>query len=568
MDSPQQRIPSRVERYAPLVAGLCIALPNVLFHYPPMVDLPHHEGMVALLRGIHDPTVVPEGVYQLNIGHSNQLFYFVAWLLSFAFGVELACKVVVAVTLVAILLAGARLAAYLDASRWVALLLAPVAIGWLYLWGMIANLMGLAALLAMLPTLDRLSERPSLRTALAAVGGAVLVYECHELMLILYAGAALIFAAGHVLRPRETLLRLVPFLAALGISVGEQVWTARIITPTVARTTSLWAPVTRKIFVIDGTLYWGHEPQFLIPLTALTLLALLLILLARLQVKAQRVRLGPREFIHRYRFELFGGACFLLYLGLPMNVHGATMVYHRFLAPAYAVLVVCLAPRGAMATLRPLTCIVLASLTIGALFIMLPLMADVSTSAGDLDKLMAKMGANNAVACLDLGPNPNQVRNATVGSMGARVLTARGGRLLLSFAVSPISPVIFSPQYDWDEPHKRMMFDHFALRPAHDFTRFRYLLIHTASARLALGVAMALAPQATLVESAGDWSLFESKLQTVPLKSVDVPLPVPAPESLGHLLRAMGTGPASPLNEYDLPQKPEPNRRQDGARSE
>src|SRR5207302_8182274 len=107
------------------------------------------------------------------------------------------------------------------ASRLSALVMAPIAVGWIFSWGLVANLIGLACLLALLPTLDRLAESPTPRRAAWAVAGAVLLYFAHEAMLIVYAGSALFFAACRRVTLRETALRLSP-LAAAGVMVFVQ----------------------------------------------------------------------------------------------------------------------------------------------------------------------------------------------------------------------------------------------------------------------------------------------------------------------------------------------------------
>ena len=542
----QPRTVGAVERFAPLVAGLCLALPTVAFRYPPMVDLPYHQGLVAILRHFDDPALFPPGLYLRNLGHCNQLFYFLSWALSYVCGVELACKIVAGATIVAILMSAARLAAYLDGSRWVALLLGPVALGWLYYWGLIANLMGVAALLAMLPTLDRLAERPTGRRALAAMGGCLLMYETHELMLIVYAGAALVFAAGHELRGRDTTLRILPFFGCLALTAIDHLWTTHIATPIIGRSTVVWGSLGRKLYTIPGALFGGQEPPLLYSTTALSALALALLLTSRVKASASFPR-SAREAVHRYRFELFALACFALYLALPSNVHGATIVYHRFIGPAYAVFVVCSSARGTAARVRTTTALVTAALPLAALFTLFPIIADVSSTARDVDKLIAEMQPESSVAMLDLGPTPKQPRNSTNLTLGARVLTAHGGRMLFAFAISPVAPALYAPRYDWDEPLRRTMFDHFAFSPAHDFTRFRYLLIHTTSAALTIGVTVAVAPEARFVDTAGDWTLFESNLATAPLLSADVPLPSPRPETLRERLNKLMSRGEAPL---------------------
>ncbi len=520
---------------APVIAGLIVAVPTVLFRYPPMVDLPLHEQAVAILRHLHDPAIFPPGLYIRNLGHSNQLFYLLSLAASYVIGVEPACKLVAAAAVFSIPVAGGRLAAHLGASRWVAVLLAPVALGWLYFWGLLANLLGLAALLALLPTLDDLAERPSARRAVGAILGVFVLYECHELLLILYAGASLIFAMGYRIDARATLWRVSPFFAAVAISLVEQVWVSRIITAEVSRVVPMNSPLLRKILVIPDVLFSKFDLIPYHPVACVSALSISLICAAAWRVRLPLSR-SPRELLHRFRFELFGLACFTIYLAMPVNIHGATLVCHRFLAPSYAILVICLAPRGPHAALGRLTRFALATTPIGMLLLTWPAFIDVGRSVEDMDKLLPQIEMGSAVAQLETGPRAPE-RPDAVASVSARVLTTRGGRMLFSFVESPIFPVMFAPEHEWDEPIKRMLFDHFKFCPSQDLTRFRYVLVHAQTAGMALATALAMRPEARLVDAAGEWTLFESKLPQRSLMSPDVPAEK-CPASLGARMQS------------------------------
>ncbi len=60
-----ERVPAseRLTRLAPALAGLALAIPIVVVRYPPMGDLAMHEGLVAIMRHLHDPSWVPQGLY-------------------------------------------------------------------------------------------------------------------------------------------------------------------------------------------------------------------------------------------------------------------------------------------------------------------------------------------------------------------------------------------------------------------------------------------------------------------------------------------------------------------------
>ena len=125
-----------------------------------MADLPLHEAVAALLRHWGDPTFVPPNVYELNLGHVNQLFYFLIAPLAFVVPIRhAATKIVVFGTLLFLPVSVARLADYLGVTRWVAVLIAPVGLGWLFFWGLLANLIALDLFFVALPTIDRFCHK-------------------------------------------------------------------------------------------------------------------------------------------------------------------------------------------------------------------------------------------------------------------------------------------------------------------------------------------------------------------------------------------------------------------------
>src|SRR5258708_18647436 len=119
-----------------------------------MADLPLHEASVGLLRHWSDPAFCPHDVYFVNLGHANQLFPLAVLAFSYVVPIAWASKIATAMTVALLPVGAARFADHVGAPRWTALLAAPVAVGWLFFWGLIQNLLGLAAPLALLPTID------------------------------------------------------------------------------------------------------------------------------------------------------------------------------------------------------------------------------------------------------------------------------------------------------------------------------------------------------------------------------------------------------------------------------
>jgi hypothetical protein len=205
----------RIERLAPWMAGLLLAAPILFFRYPPMGDLPMHEALVAILRHRHDPTWAPPGMYLVVAPQANQLFHFLAYALSFVFGTALACKLVVAGTVLFAPVAMGRLLGQLHVSRWPALLAGPIACGWMFRWGLVANLLGFTLFVFSLPLLERVAKHPSPRLVARAVGAAVLIFFAHESSALIFAMVASYFAVVRGGGLRATLARSVPVGATL-----------------------------------------------------------------------------------------------------------------------------------------------------------------------------------------------------------------------------------------------------------------------------------------------------------------------------------------------------------------
>jgi hypothetical protein len=138
-----------------LVAGVLLAVPVVIVPWPPSTDFSLHAGMVALLARRGDPTFAPPGLYELALGHTNQLFYLLAWPLALMTQAEVACRLVLAAIVAGTIVAAGHLATHLGRTRWAALAVAPAALGWSFYWGFAPQMLGLALWMAALPLLDR-----------------------------------------------------------------------------------------------------------------------------------------------------------------------------------------------------------------------------------------------------------------------------------------------------------------------------------------------------------------------------------------------------------------------------
>jgi hypothetical protein len=529
----------RMERLAPWIAGIVLALPVIIARYPPMTDMPHYEALVSILRHKNDASFFPPGLYVYNFGHPNQLFYFVAWPLSYVVPVPWACKLCIAATVVAISAAAGRLAAHLGASRWTALIVAPVALGWTFFWGLGTNLVGLAALLAMLPVLDRACEEPSGKNALKGVGAMVLLYFAHEAMMVTACVAVAIFAFVHLIRwdgIKRMVLRVLPAVAATAMWYAQIRYQKQLMSKAHFAFGTTHLPFKQNLVSLPGVLLGTHGQAAVYIVFGLGVLTAAVFAVSALRADEEKIPWKkPRQLLHRWRFQLFGLALLIAYFAMPFTINGATLVNQRFLAPAYAVLVLACAAGSALSAPR-LAKIFATVMPIGSLLIVWPEFADADRSYKELDTLLPLIEQNSSLCQLELGTSTvNRVFSAASG--GTRAVAVRGGRICYTFTDSTISPVMVNRDYQWNESLERLLFDTYKFRPSHDFTLYRYVVAHSPGGAIADVAIRAMEPDAKLVGRTGEWLLFESRLPTRPLLSPDVPLPDPKPPTLRKRMR-------------------------------
>jgi hypothetical protein len=546
----------RAESIVPWTAGVLFALPVLIAKYPPMADLPLHEASVGLWHHWGDARFAPPTVYFLNLGQANQLFSFLVFALAYVFPIAWASKLIVAGCLFALPLAAAHFSTYLGASRWPALLVAPLGLGWLFFWGLVQNILGLAALLWLLPVIDRFASRPTAKGLLATCTGMVLLHFAHQAMLIVACAALVMCSVGTTMRPKALALRASSLafcvaLVALGKAYASRVEGPRAVTTPPYRLTS----VLYKLETIPGVLFGGYDVYIRNLVMALALAPVVLFAIKRVQ------RREPSEGtlslrIHRWRFEWLAVVLFGVFLAAPITVRTTTLVYHRFLPPVWSLVAICAAARGAGAAARPLARALCTIVPVASLLIAWPSFADSDRVYRDLDAVMAPMQPGAAVMTLDLGPGPPRPRLwSPVNAMG-HIVAVLGGRSLYDYTISPVSPVAQRPNKQWTEPADRMAHDPFRMRPDWDLARFRYLLIATPKPSLAAAVTVALQDDARLLAAAGDWYLFESRLALVPIDANDAPLPTPHPASLRRKLRDLAAHREGPDPAADPPTEP------------
>jgi hypothetical protein len=446
---------------------------------------------------------------------------------------------------------GAKLADHLKRSRWSVVLLAPLALGFTYYWGLVGNLVGFAAFLGVLPAMDRSAASPSLRGLINTCALLMLTFFAHESVFMTATAFLAMLALAYPLDARKTTLRFVPVLFATLVAFLHQVWASRFYTGAIIDVPTGFTPLWEKIKVSPNVLFGSHDFAAQLMLTGLSLLAMTLLLIARLRSNDEALAPSPTSgthtdhplaraagFVLRYRFELTSFAFFIAYFVMPFNWRGATLLYERFMGPAWALLVICAGPRVATPRLAKITGAVV---PVAVLLVSWPQFADANATFENLDAVIDAIPKNSAVALavLDRPIFRTRIYSASVGP--ARTIAARGGRVGLSLLISPISPVQIDPAYRWDEFDRRTLLSGSrSLKPSYDLQRFGWVIAQSREVAIRDILVDAFKPDAELVIAKGEWLLFRSTHPQLPMASPETPPPRSA-ETIGdrvtYLLR-------------------------------
>jgi hypothetical protein len=540
----------RAEKLVPWLVGACLALPSLVVHYPPMKDLPLHEAAVGLMRHWNAPAFAQHDVYALNLGHPNQLFYGLIWAFSYAFSdLTVASKLTVALSVLILPVAAARVAAYLKRSIWPALLVAPLGLGWLYYWGLIANILGISGLLLVLIPLDRHLRRPGMRTMLVLLGWFVLLYFAHVAALMcalipLGIGAVSVRSRGW----RVLGLRIAPGVVVMaGLAVHAE-WSKHLLRFTIANRPG--PAIISRIREIPTVLLSAFEPwaQYTIFFAIMALLAWSCVLLrasipkvsfASCSASAMRPALFSRQVrgkFFRYRYEASCAVLLGMFLVLPAASGGATLVYHRFLPISWALAVVLVSPfrRAPFPNLLKMANL---AVVLGILFINIPHFIEANATFAGFEPVINNIAIGSPVSVTSI----SSLNGAkfSVGAMAGAVVGRRGGRTGFDFTQSAMAPVYQTEACDWPITRERYVRGIHEFRPAYDMRRFRYVVIYAVEPYAREVLTDALRAEARLIDASDRWYLFESILKVRALCDFDWKMPDPAPERLFERLRRM-----------------------------
>ncbi len=515
-----------VERVAPWIAGALIALAVLLPRMPPAADLPQFEMLAAALRDVGDPRRFPSSVYVRSMGSANQLFFLIAWPLSYLIAVDVLVRGLFALVLGLLPVVTARAARHLGVSPLVGVVVAPLALGFGFRWALVAYLVGVTLLLAAVPDLELLARDPTPRRALRGAAWGVLIGLAHGSSAVF-----LVTLLGALALGSRPALRRLPWVAAPAVAaltvfaLGFVQWQQRLTTATATvghHDVAFTARPALLAYAIWGPLAapWSYV------LPGLFTLGLVALALGRRSRK-------PRTPASRAMLMTAAALAAQFFLW-PSELGGAGLVFHRFAMPAAVFLALGLAGDRGAGIGRALTSALGLAAMLAALH---PLIVSVDRAYRDLDRIIARVAVGSAVVELDLVELP-YVMSVYTHAHG-RVVALRGGRSHDSFALLPQFMVRLRSECAWIETRERLRWPA-NLVPAADLTRFRYVLVRHARRHDPGLIDRALAPEARLVAREGRWSLYESTLPLRPLDEPERRVREVSADTLGERVRALG----------------------------
>ena len=172
----------------PLAAALWV-LPLWVVAFPPMVDYPQQLALAAILRWYSDPVRRFRETYELALWTPHGLFKLLAAGLAWVMPIEVAGKLIVSASLLAVGAAALALCRRTGAPGWYALLALALTYNSIFYWGFVDNLLALPLALGGAALADRLLDGPfGARPWLALAATCLLFYTVHLQFLLLFAG--------------------------------------------------------------------------------------------------------------------------------------------------------------------------------------------------------------------------------------------------------------------------------------------------------------------------------------------------------------------------------------------
>jgi len=241
-----------------LAASLLGTIPVWIPTFPPMTDLPQHGAQIALLRAMLHPGFAFASYFDIQWFTPYLFGYLLAYALVPFVGIVAACKIVIALSLVALPLATALIMKETGTDRRWAILAIPAMYGFSYHWGFLNFLVAAPIGLVFLWLTLRHAKQPTLGRAIALAVTIVALFFCHALICVFFgfiAGCILLWSGKSI---PNAVLRALPLAAVVPIAI---LWTLR----TTAQPIAIWIPDWDLHWVTTRDAYYSAIAQWTTP---------------------------------------------------------------------------------------------------------------------------------------------------------------------------------------------------------------------------------------------------------------------------------------------------------------
>ncbi|HEX3552500.1 MAG TPA: hypothetical protein VIA62_04650 [Thermoanaerobaculia bacterium] len=519
-------------------------LPLWVAPFPPMVDYPQQLALAAILRWYGDPARRFRETYELALWAPHGLFKLLVAGLAWVLPINVAGRLVVSLSLVAVGVAALALCRRAGRPPAYALLALSLTYNYAFFWGFVDNLLAYPLALGGVALADGLFDRPfTARSWLALAAVGVLFYTVHLQFLLLFAGAVGWIAVCRLPGWRRLALwlsALVPGLAAglAAMAYGVLRSPAGVITAYERRMRQappVRLPVPVKLVRVPDLLF-GPTGDW----RAWTALALLMAVVA-LAAVASRERRDSRDsrdmkedgapsllslkslmsLLFRTRFATLAGWLAVLYLALP-EFRGGYLIAQR-IAPFAAMVAVTALPVP-RPDRRRLVAWAAAALVVFQLGQTLEGFLRFRTESEGLAALLAETEPGQSLAGLTFERSSASWPGMPVYlHFPAYYQVYKGGRILFSFAELFQTSARFRPGQSWDDllaewnEWSPQLFDW-----DRHAGRFRYFLVRGDLNDVAVAFGREPAELGLSLRRAGRWWLFERQAP-----GADLPPPDP-----------------------------------------
>jgi hypothetical protein len=197
-----------------VAASIAATVPAWIVRHPPITDWPFHEATIRVLRSFHDPAFGFDAHYELKLGNTQYVaYYLLGALLAFPFGVKAAQVLLVSSYLAGTVLGMRALVLALGKDERLALFVVPLLYNVLFMFGLLPFLLGIPAMLfALALTLEQRRE-PSVGRGVVLALLVVLLFHLHFFPFGVFALGAMLLAPWN--RPRAFVVYSAPFAPAV-----------------------------------------------------------------------------------------------------------------------------------------------------------------------------------------------------------------------------------------------------------------------------------------------------------------------------------------------------------------